>query len=274
MSFDGDLYPTSGASAVMTTKGDIVRYDSQRERYGIGSTNQVLSVTAGLPAWKTLTLADSVLTTAGDVLYENNTPELARLAKGSDGDVLTLASGLPSWAAPAGGASVELISDTQVTSDVASLSHTWSAVSFDDYSMVKVVFNGWLSASADMYITLQNPALTGTNYEQQRFEVKGGTAAGSEITEARIRPPNGNAKNWAGWIDIFADDTDNDHNDQTIKWILNCWSYGTSKGLQLDFGHYGGSTTETDSTGIHYASAGSTKFKDGFYSTAYKYSRT
>jgi len=51
MSFDGDLYPESGASVVMTTKGDIVRYDSQRERYGIGSTGQVLSVQSGLPAW-------------------------------------------------------------------------------------------------------------------------------------------------------------------------------------------------------------------------------
>jgi len=103
MSFDGDLYPTAGATSVMTTKGDMVDYDTVRQRLGIGSANQVLSVTAGLPAWKTLTLADSVLTTAGDVLYENNTPELARLPKGSDDDVLTLASGLPSWSAPAGG---------------------------------------------------------------------------------------------------------------------------------------------------------------------------
>ena len=105
MSFNGDLYPTAGADVVMTTKGDVVRYDSERERYAIGSTNQVLSVTAGLPAWKTLTLADSVLTTAGDILYENNTPELARLPKGSDTQVLTLSSGLPTWATAGGGAS-------------------------------------------------------------------------------------------------------------------------------------------------------------------------
>ena len=50
MGFNGDLYP-SVASKVMTTTGDIVRYDSERERYGIGSTNQVLTVVAGLPAW-------------------------------------------------------------------------------------------------------------------------------------------------------------------------------------------------------------------------------
>ena len=50
MSFSGDLYP-SVASKVMTTTGDLVRFDSQRERYGIGSTNQVLTVVGGLPAW-------------------------------------------------------------------------------------------------------------------------------------------------------------------------------------------------------------------------------
>jgi len=50
LGFNGDLYP-SIASSVMTTKGDIARYNTERERYGIGSTNQVLTVVAGLPAW-------------------------------------------------------------------------------------------------------------------------------------------------------------------------------------------------------------------------------
>jgi len=51
LGFNGDLYPSAGASVVMTTKGDVVRYNTERERYGIGSTNQVLTVVAGLPAW-------------------------------------------------------------------------------------------------------------------------------------------------------------------------------------------------------------------------------
>jgi len=99
LGFNGDLYQESGASVVMTTKGDIVRYDSERERYGIGSTNQVLSVTAGLPAWKTLTTADSVLTTQGDVLYESASG-LARLGQSTDGYVLTTkgAGANPVWA--------------------------------------------------------------------------------------------------------------------------------------------------------------------------------
>ena len=51
MGFNGDLYPSAGASVVMTTKGDIARYNTERERYGIGSTGQVLAVASGLPAW-------------------------------------------------------------------------------------------------------------------------------------------------------------------------------------------------------------------------------
>jgi len=53
MSFSGDLYPTAGATSVMTSKGDIVRFDSQRERYGILATGKVLTVSSGgLPAWE------------------------------------------------------------------------------------------------------------------------------------------------------------------------------------------------------------------------------
>ena len=52
MSFDGDLYPTAGATSVMTTKGDLVDFDTARQRLGIGSASDVLTVTAGgLPAW-------------------------------------------------------------------------------------------------------------------------------------------------------------------------------------------------------------------------------
>jgi hypothetical protein len=150
MSFDGDLYPTAGATSVMTTKGDMVDFDTIRQRLGIGSTNQVLSVTAGLPAWKTLTLADSVLTTAGDVLYENNTPELARLPKGSDADVLTLASGLPSWSAPAGGGSMELIESHTFDGSETAHIFTTDMNFYTTYSDMIVVFHGLTASSTTM----------------------------------------------------------------------------------------------------------------------------
>ena len=122
MSFNGDLYPTAGADVVMTTKGDLVRYDSQRERYGIGSTNQVLSVTAGLPAWKTLTTADSVLTTQGDILYEGASG-LARLGQSTDGFVLTTkgAGADPVWAVGGGTSGTDNVTVNSITKTLA----TW-----------------------------------------------------------------------------------------------------------------------------------------------------
>ena len=55
MSFDGDLYPEAGAAKVITSKGDLVRGNASgdRERYGIGSTGQVLTVASGTVAWQT-----------------------------------------------------------------------------------------------------------------------------------------------------------------------------------------------------------------------------
>ena len=97
MGFNGDLYPTAGASSVMSTTGDIVRYDSERERYGIGSTNQVLTVVGGLPAWasaghvtqsRALEVACSDETTAitvADNLIKFRMPFALTLASGEDG---------------------------------------------------------------------------------------------------------------------------------------------------------------------------------------------
>jgi len=100
LGFNGDLYPTAGATSVLTTKGDIVRYDTERERYGIGSAGQVLQVASSLPTWSTINLADSVLTTQGDVLYEGASA-LARLGQSTDNYTLATkgAGANPAWQA-------------------------------------------------------------------------------------------------------------------------------------------------------------------------------
>ena len=51
LGFNGDLYPAAGASVVMTTKGDMVDYDTERQRLGIGTSGQVLAVQSNLPTW-------------------------------------------------------------------------------------------------------------------------------------------------------------------------------------------------------------------------------
>ena len=64
MSFSGDLYPEAGASVVMTTTGDLVRYNAgARQRLGIGSASDVLTVSGGLPAWVAPASASPTITT-------------------------------------------------------------------------------------------------------------------------------------------------------------------------------------------------------------------
>ena len=100
LGFNGDLYPTAGASVVMTTSGDMVKYQSgARARLGIGSANQILQVKSSLPSWETVDLADTVLTTAGDVLIENSVPELARVSAGTQYHNFQMGASLPAWSA-------------------------------------------------------------------------------------------------------------------------------------------------------------------------------
>jgi hypothetical protein len=117
MSFNGDLYPTAGADVVMTTSGDMIKYESgARARLGIGSANQILQVKSSLPSWETLSTAGSVLTTQGDILYESASG-LARLGQSTDGFVLTTkgAGANPVWASAGGGGAYTLIETKTVS---------------------------------------------------------------------------------------------------------------------------------------------------------------
>ena len=84
MGYNGDLYPTAGASVVMDTKGQIVRYNTEREAYNIGSTNQILQVKSGLPAWTsasgniapTLSFIVSLTAEDGDLTVADNLAQI------------------------------------------------------------------------------------------------------------------------------------------------------------------------------------------------------
>ena len=158
MSFNGDLYPTAGADVVMTTKGDLVRYDSQRERYGIGSTNQILQVKSGLPSWQTLSTAGSVLTTQGDILYEGASG-LARLGFGTSGDVLTTkgTGADPVWETPSGSL-WELLDHHVATGTASSYTKSFSpALNIQTtYAKIIVFFSGVNTASLAMQVDINS----------------------------------------------------------------------------------------------------------------------
>jgi hypothetical protein len=73
-------------------------------------------VAADIPSLATSYLSTSIMTTAGDILFENATPTAARLPIGSTGNVLTVVGGLPAWVAPATNGTVTSVSLTAPSS--------------------------------------------------------------------------------------------------------------------------------------------------------------
>jgi hypothetical protein len=137
-----------------TTLGDISYRSATANtntRLGIGSTGQVLTVVAGVPAWQTGTTGDiegvtagvgisgggtsgtvtvtnsmaTAITTAGDLIKGTGSGTFDRLGIGSTGQVLTVAGGVPSWATASSGAVVQVKSAFYAT-NVTSTSTTYS----------------------------------------------------------------------------------------------------------------------------------------------------
>jgi len=100
LGYSGNMY--AQATEVITTQGDLRRGDSSGnpERLAIGSTGKVLQSNGTTESWETLTTADSVLTTHGDILYESASA-LARLGQSTNNYTLaTKGSGAnPAWQA-------------------------------------------------------------------------------------------------------------------------------------------------------------------------------
>jgi len=171
MSFNGDLYPTAGADVVMTTKGDVVRFDSERERYGIGSTNQILQVKSGLPSWETLSTAGSVLTTQGDVLYEG-AAGLARLGFGTSGDVLTTkgTGANPVWETPSAGA-WELLDSYDSSGANSSYTYTPSpTLNPTNYSLWCFTFQGDVTSTLALRMRLNNDVSSNQHWMTEDYD--------------------------------------------------------------------------------------------------------
>ena len=88
-------------NTLLTTTGDTVYASSANTpaRLAIGTTNQVLTVSGGVPTWTNGSKA--ILTTTGDILYASSANTPARLAAGTSGYILTAqgAGVAPVWAA-------------------------------------------------------------------------------------------------------------------------------------------------------------------------------
>lgn len=78
------------------------------------------------PTFRSLVAADipTPLTTAGDLLYENNTPAPDRLPIGVEGQVLAVSSGLPAWKSLSGTAAFASYASSQVSTISSAISAT------------------------------------------------------------------------------------------------------------------------------------------------------
>ena len=116
----GALYGGTGQTS--WTTGDLLYASGTNTlaKRGIGSTNQALIVSGGVPTWATITSLGTVTTgvwqgtavaaayggtgqssyATGDILYASGSTALSKLAAGASNQILTMASGVPSWAYP------------------------------------------------------------------------------------------------------------------------------------------------------------------------------
>lgn len=110
-----------GTNQSSYTTGDIL-YSSATNilsKLGIGSTNQVLTVVGGIPSWQTPVAGfTNPMTTLGDIIYENATPDAARLA----GNITTTKKFLSQTGT--GSISAAPLWDTLSTSDIPSAALT------------------------------------------------------------------------------------------------------------------------------------------------------
>jgi hypothetical protein len=145
-----DIVQGAGMTNPLTTTGDTIYSSSGTTpaRLGIGSTNQVLGVTGGIPAWQAS--SKSTLTTTGDTLYASaaNTP--ARLGIGSTGQVLTVASGIPSWATPAGGGGMTVIASGSLSGSETSLTSIPGT-----YKQLQIVITNYLPSAGGNNLQLR-----------------------------------------------------------------------------------------------------------------------
>jgi len=208
LSFNGDLYPTAGADVVMTTSGDMVKYESgARKRLGIGSANQILQVKSSLPSWETLSTAGSILTTQGDILYEGASG-LARLGQSTDGFVLTTkgASANPVWAA-GGGGKWETVENHVATGTESTYTFDIDEAT-DDNSMLVLVYDLGATASFALQMVVNDV----TNYNADGSLINAGSqtiinvAGASEIEIASTTILSAGNATACGTVQIFTPD--------------------------------------------------------------------
>ena len=116
--YNGTIWEAT--ETVLTTKGDLVAFDTAPTRLPVGSNAQVLTAdstqTTGMK-WATPSAGmTNPMTTTGDTIYSSSGSTPARLGIGSTGQVLTVAGGVPTWATAGGNLNLSSLASGSLTS--------------------------------------------------------------------------------------------------------------------------------------------------------------
>jgi hypothetical protein len=150
-----------------TTTGDIIYASSAKTpaRLGIGSTDQILKVSAGVPTWATPAAAGMTnpMTTTGDTIYSSSSSTPARLGIGTAGQVLAVNSGAtaPEWTTVSSGG-MTLIGSSSLSGASVTISSIPST-----YKHLMILIERAYSVSSDYPMALRFSGDTGSNYNNK-----------------------------------------------------------------------------------------------------------
>lgn len=127
--------------------------------------------------------ADTIMSVSGDMVYFTDSRQ--RLAKSDNDKILQLKSGLPSWQTLTSSTNVEILNDQTLTSDADNITYTPSEDLdlVNDYSMIKVIFSGDTTDTADLDFTVSSGGYI-SEYHNFYYNLIGSTGSNNSDTSA------------------------------------------------------------------------------------------
>jgi hypothetical protein len=168
-----------------TTLGDIEYRSSTANtntRLAIGSSDNVLKVSGGVPAWGVDPTAD-LITTAGDLVYGTAADTMTRLGIGTAGQVLKVNSGAtaPEWGAAGATPSFSLLATQAVTTG-----SSYSITSLSGYNTLFVICAGLSSTAGSTTYTMTFNNDSASNYIVGAAGIDSGSAGQYGGTDTKI----------------------------------------------------------------------------------------
>jgi hypothetical protein len=142
----------------------------------IGTADQQLVVSGGVPAWATNpSITKATLTTTGDIIYASGSATPARLGIGTAGQVLGIAAGVPAWTTPAAGGGLTALGTVTASAGTAieftSIPTTYKHLMVRWFGVFMSVDNGYWNVRVN--------SDAGSSYASHRVAIVGETLSAS-----------------------------------------------------------------------------------------------